>query len=239
MDRRPTYVRLADELASGLAELPPTRRLPSENEIVTDRGVSRVTARAALQELERRHLVRRVRGRGTFPALRIDYLISARMAPSWSAVVAELGLAWRYDLVSVRRCDSEHDLPDGVPPLRRGGATTLVTRRGWVAGLPSTLGRSWLPNPVGDAALEAIGRGESLYRALESSAGPMRRRWCRAELTVAPSDVAEQLDVGSQPLVWRVDSCNTDTGGATVEISSAWMRADVFRVRFELGDTTP
>ena len=60
-----TYLVLADSLAEQIADMAPGTRLPSENELITEHGVSRITARAALSELEQRHLVRRARGSGT------------------------------------------------------------------------------------------------------------------------------------------------------------------------------
>lgn len=59
------YLVLRERLVSG--ELPPGRALPGELELARAYGVSRVTIRAALGRLAKERLVRRQRGRGTFP----------------------------------------------------------------------------------------------------------------------------------------------------------------------------
>src|SRR5262245_20838367 len=87
----PTYLRLADDLQALALERRPGEPLPSEHELCERYHVSRLTARAALQELERRHLVRRVRGSGTYAARRIDYHVRASMAPSWTETVRQAG----------------------------------------------------------------------------------------------------------------------------------------------------
>lgn len=64
----PLYEQIAEVLAARIADgtYPPRRRIPSEAGLVDEFGVSRPTARAAVQLLVERGLVRTVRGKGTF-----------------------------------------------------------------------------------------------------------------------------------------------------------------------------
>jgi len=65
---KPRYQQLKDfiieQISSG--ELQPTDRVPSENELVESKQVSRMTANRALRELTDEGYVERVAGRGTF-----------------------------------------------------------------------------------------------------------------------------------------------------------------------------
>jgi GntR family histidine utilization transcriptional repressor len=65
---KPRYQELKDfiieKISSG--ELKPTDRVPSENELVESKNVSRMTANRALRELDDEGYVERVAGRGTF-----------------------------------------------------------------------------------------------------------------------------------------------------------------------------
>ena len=65
---KPRYQQLKDfiieQIASG--ELQPSDRVPSENELVEAKSVSRMTANRALRELNDEGYVERVAGRGTF-----------------------------------------------------------------------------------------------------------------------------------------------------------------------------
>lgn len=65
---RHVYETLIRRIAGG--ELAPGAMLPSETELGAQLGVSQGTARKALGELERRGIVERRQGRGTFVALR-------------------------------------------------------------------------------------------------------------------------------------------------------------------------
>ena len=64
----PLYEQIATVLATRIADgtYPPRRRIPSEAAIVDEFGVSRPTARAAVQLLVERGLVQTVRGKGSF-----------------------------------------------------------------------------------------------------------------------------------------------------------------------------
>ena len=110
--RVPVYLAAADTLAEQIADQPVGTWLPSEDELAGQLGVSRMTARAALAELERRYLVRRRQGSGTYVSRRVDYTISRRHPPSWSQSVRDAGLTpdvrttgWRLETPSpeVRR----------------------------------------------------------------------------------------------------------------------------------------
>lgn len=64
--RRPRYEEIADHLRTQIAALEPGDILPSETELSERFSVSRMTARHAVQTLEREHLLHRRKGKGTF-----------------------------------------------------------------------------------------------------------------------------------------------------------------------------
>jgi len=64
----PKYLAIAQDIIGMIVrgDLPAGAQIPSENEIIAAHGVSNTTARRALQELDRRGWVTRIKGRGTF-----------------------------------------------------------------------------------------------------------------------------------------------------------------------------
>jgi GntR family transcriptional regulator len=62
------YLAVAAELRGAIAagDYPPGRRLPTENELASQKGLSRQTIRRAFQELVNEGVIYRVRGLGTF-----------------------------------------------------------------------------------------------------------------------------------------------------------------------------
>lgn len=77
MDREipvPRYYQIVHQLEKFIQEndCGPGEKLPSEKELEVSFGVSRITARRALEEMERRGLVTKRRGKGTYVAKRSD-----------------------------------------------------------------------------------------------------------------------------------------------------------------------
>ena len=68
MTSKPRYQQLKDFIIEQIAtgELQPSDRVPSENELVVSKSVSRMTANRALRELNDEGYVERVAGKGTF-----------------------------------------------------------------------------------------------------------------------------------------------------------------------------
>lgn len=233
----PAYLALADELEALVARLQPGDRLPSEHELTASHGVSRLTARAALQELEGRMLVRRVRGAGTFVARRIDYPIGPAMPPSASEMVRRAGGVPSSQIVAVRHRRPSAEVRDALG-LGADDRVVAVTRAGQVDGLPAWFGTTHLPADLVAGIATHLDDGVSIYRLLADEFGlaPVRR-WARAELVVVPTEVAPEIGADGRPLVWRLESCNEDRSlGRPIELSQSWLRADVYRVRFELGE---
>lgn len=67
---RPLYLQVVDHLVEQIrnGDLPPGTRVPSERELAEDLGISRTTARLAVDQLVRLGVVYREQGRGTFVA---------------------------------------------------------------------------------------------------------------------------------------------------------------------------
>lgn len=227
---QPTYVELADSLEASLHGLAAGTKLPSENLLAAEHDVSRITARAALTELESRHLVVRTRGSGTYVALRIPYPIRAGMAASWSALVEAAGHSpdHRYLRIEDERATAPVARDLLIP---RGRMVTRVERLNLVDGQITGTQTSFLPSADVPGLADVL-PGSSLTRTLIDHYRWSPERWSsRAELATVPADVAKQLDLTGRPPAWKINSINTcSTLERPIEVTEGWMRADAFRV---------
>lgn len=237
-----TYLDLADDLEQQLRRTAPGTRVVSEHELARERGVSRPTARAALQELERRYLVRRVRGAGTFVRRRIDYVIGPDTAPSWSDSVRAAGSEPTSTVERLRSGPASAEVRHRLE-LADGTSAVSLMRSTAVDGWPAGLTTSHLPGDLaGDLAARiderAPGTGHvSLYRILVDDLGvdPVRT-WTTASLEIPPPDVSARMGFDAPEPAWSVESVNRDRATRRpVELARSWMRADVYRIVLEQG----
>lgn len=241
-ETQPLYLVLADRLEAELSGLAPGTKLASEYDLVAAHGVSRLTARAALQELERRLVVRRVRGSGTFVSRRVDFAIGPGLSPSASEMQRRAGVVPTTVLVSVRT----RRPPPAIRTLLDLDAddrVVSITRTGLVDSIPAWHGTTHVPHELAPELgehLAAVGPladqgGTSIIEVLRNEFGMQAELgWATADLAVLPSAIAAQLRVDGRPLAWDVEVGVWDRSLArAVALTQRWMRADVFRVRFE------
>ncbi len=133
----PHYRQIELALRERLEAMPPGERLPSDDELCREFGVSRMTARNAMQRLAEDGLVQRIPGRGTFsvapPAHRYadrllafshemvrlgrtpsSRLLALEMRPSTPAEARSLGLRPTEPVVVVRRVRQADGTPIAV-----------------------------------------------------------------------------------------------------------------------------
>ncbi|WP_037067802.1 GntR family transcriptional regulator [Pseudonocardia acaciae] len=233
------YLKIAERLATELAGRPPGSRVASEPELAERFGVGRAAARSALQELERRLLVRRVQGAGTFVNRRIDYVISHSRPPSWHATVEAAGATPRSQVKSVQRVELPAELAERLE-RPAGSPVHRIVRNFYIDDLLATWTEEWVPVDVApdlDLALHAVESIDLVLRQM-GRAHPVRA-WCRVSFEVPPAEVLRGLGVEASVPVWLVDSVNRDAeDGRVLMSSSAWTRADAVRVVVELQEET-
>jgi GntR family phosphonate transport system transcriptional regulator len=234
---RSRYTEIVDALAGELADRPAGARVASEHEIAARFSVSRAAARSAIQELESRLLVRRVRGSGTFVNHPIDYVISGGRPPSWHQTVRDAGATPRRIVREVRPAALPAELA-GRLERPAGSPAHLLVRQGYINDLLSGWSQEWIPDDIfPDGAEVAVHAVESVDLILRQMAKvePVRA-WCRVSMVVPPPDVAAGLEIDPGRQAWLVESVSRDTAsGQPVMCSSTWSRTETVRMIVELG----
>lgn len=226
MGRGARYLDVADRLAERWSALEPGTLVESEHQLAEEFGVNRLTAREAVRELERRMVVRRVMGAGTFTAYRLDYRISIGGAASFHRNMLAIGhepgvvvheLAWEG----------------------RGASRRLrVERVSSVDGFVATSATDWFVRSVGERIEGRLSDAGSMHAAMLEIGLEPRRRSVQVVVETPPPDVAARLDFSAAPLpTWRVRSVTMNALDDTdVHESDTWMRTDMFALTIELAD---
>lgn len=227
---------VANTLEGELARAKVGTRVSSENEIASRFGLNRLTARAALDELERRYLVRRVKGHGTYVARRVDYRVGPHASASWSETVRGAGGEPRTELESIRM----RRPPVAVAQdLRLDGddRVWLVSRRRYVDDELAGCADTYVPVELAPDLPKRLPGDGSLTATLTEHYGvdPVRGSY-RAELQLPPDRIAHRLHLDGRPWMLLTQG-RTDCQrlGRPLEVSTVWLRADVFRLVVEFG----
>ncbi|HEY3681777.1 MAG TPA: GntR family transcriptional regulator [Streptosporangiaceae bacterium] len=233
---------IADELETELRDVPVGARMPSEHVLAARFAVNRSTARAALGELERRSVVRRVPGFGTFRRGPLTYVVGPHTPPSFSVGVRRGGGRPGHRLVTCvprRAVALEREHLD----LGAGAVVWLVERVFLVNGEPAGFATSVLPHRGLPGLDRALADADSLHAVLRRRYGITTTRavyrlgWADAPARVAHAlGSPEDADRGG---LWLAESVNRAGGGDRVEYSRTYMRPDILNIVFEMEEPTP
>ena len=234
----PLWWQIADRLRQGIAggSFLPGQKLPSESELNDTFGVSRTTARTALNHLEQEGLIARRAGRGSIvldPQVNQPVNRLSSFAEDMRATGLRASYLTRSSSSAVMPIDvaSALGLPAGTPALR-------IDRLLKAEGVPIGHAYSWLP--------ETILRGVKAPRRKELDKGSLYQwleRHCDARIvqgteTIEAERAGEELaglldvPVGSAILVARRSSFGADD--APIEHAIIRFRADRYRFRVSL-----
>lgn len=192
----PQYRQIEQQLRIRIATLHPGARMPSDSELCAEFGVSRMTARSAMQRLVDDGLVARRPGRGSFvvdpPAhrqanrlmtftqemLRAGRLPSSRVLtrvirPSTSQEASDLGITPRQPIVHVRRLRMADGVPVAIESAVLIGACANAVMSADLAGgsLHESLRRDGLVPRRGTATIAAEAATSADARLLEIRTG--------------------------------------------------------------------
>lgn len=224
MSRVPAYERIREALRIEIARLGPGGQLPSETDLATRFGVTRVTIRNAVDGLVADGLVRREHGRGTFVQDGVGRVRRLARLTSFSQDLAEQGLeADTSVLVQVRqRATPEVAKALGIEP---GTDVAHLARLRSADGEPVAFQEAWLPLAIAPALPdEPLGK-RSLYATLEGRYGVRLRKaeqWISA--TAATSAQAQHLGVRPGSPLLHTRRISYDDSGRRVELALSWMR---------------
>jgi len=230
----PFYLQVADQLEAKIAALQAGEPMPSEHELARDHEINRLTARAALDELQRRYLVRRQQGRRTVVARRIDFRLEAKGVPGWTKSVAKTGAVPRTQIETLRLRQPPPDVRAALK-LPKKAAALYVGRRRFVDEELAAYSLSWLNPTLAPDLEDRVAAAGTLSGAFRRSSLKIKRALRRCQLAVAPPDVAARFESHDRPLVFELVT-QLMAGKRRFGVTTTWLRADMFNVIFEARD---
>lgn len=233
----PQYRRIEHALRERVAAMRPGERLPSDADLCREFGVSRMTARQAMQRLAEDGLIERVPGRGSFAAERPTHRHADRLL-AFSDEMRRLGR--RPSSRLIERIVRPATDPEATALRIHPGDEVVVVRRLRLGdGEPVAIETATLAGSTSGAVLGADLEAGSLHEALLAAGVALRRGHATITAEPAGRDDATLLGiaVGEPLLVER--RVIVDGRGRPVETTESRYPGDRYAldVRFEVGGT--
>jgi GntR family transcriptional regulator len=226
--------RLRDSIKAGAFQVGDD--LPSESQLIARFGVSRATARNALNELASEGLVERRSGKGT-RVLPAQVELPLNLLASFSEDMIARGLQPCYGEIEVS-LDTLHDRAAAALDADPGNQAIRVSRLLLANGTAIAHSASWLsPRIVPPTALAAAQElsSTSLYKWLESEFGVRVTHGTEIiEGGIADAHLAEQLGVPAGSAVLNATRTARTNDAMPIEYVERSYRADRYRYRIEL-----
>lgn len=231
----PLYHQLKQALQSDIEQgiYKPGERVPSEPELVREYGVSRITVRQALDELEAEGLIVRRHGKGTYVAERrieqelvrlTDFMEDMQQAgqnPS-SRV-----LAFVHEPASLAVARALH--------LKEGTEVVRVDRLRLADGRPMAHDITWLPLRFGELLVGMNLAQETIYHILETRyAIPVVSGAFSITAATATDRQADLLDIPAGAALLLIQRISYTTGDEPVYVQDRYYRTDRVQYRVML-----
>lgn len=239
---QPQYRQIEQALRERIAALGPGERLPSDADLCAEFGVSRMTARNAMERLAADGLITREPGRGSFVAERPAHRRANRL------------MTFTQEMLRAGRVPSSRVLTREIRPASSGEAADLgipdrqpvvhLRRLRLADGSPIALESTVLIDACASAVMTADLAGGSLHETLGRAGFVMSRG--SGTIAAAAAGAAEArllgIRIGDPLLVER--RVISDPHGRRIEATESVYAADRYAldVRFEVGgwaDTKP
>lgn len=224
-DSRPLYAQVEAILTARIAEgeWPPGHALPAEPELAAELGVSHGTVRKALDALERRHLIERRQGKGTFVARQTSERARHHFFP-----VRALDAAAPPQVSRALKLETGTATPEEARALQiaEGAPVQRLRRLRLQGGAPYMLEENTLPAALFEGFSVPTERDmpDELYVHYQKRHGVTVVRTEEAlSARAAPAAVATELGMPEGEPVLLAERHTWDAAGRVVEHRLSWL----------------
>jgi GntR family transcriptional regulator len=235
----PIYVQLKDLLKETIVrkDLKMGQKVPSENDLVNEFNISRMTVRQAIKELEREGYVHVKRGEGTFVKQTLQTQMLVKL-DGFSREMYKLGYKTDSKLLEASPVDFSKECEAAYKGLNEKAEKALVRikRIRFLEGKPYAIETSYLNSEMGEKLLaKDLTREFSIYQFIEKE---LSIHLSRAEHIIKPDlakgTVAALLKIREGSPVLIIKGTTFSKEGKPIEYLEGIYQGDEYKLSIEI-----
>lgn len=228
------FLQLREEITSG--ERAFGSRLPTEQELSAQFGVSRITARRALDELAENHLVERKRRVGTHVTFRSPAKPLQGNIEQALESLLNFGRTTQVKLLEVDKVPARPPIDEALE-VPADTVVLRVVRVRWLDGQPLGHFVSFIPAEVGAHMTRAKLKSTPMLTLIEEAGVRIGSANQTISATLADATLSAGLHVDIGSPILRVSRTVLDVEGRPVQHILAQFRPDRYQIRLDLGSS--
>ncbi|WBG61783.1 GntR family transcriptional regulator [Pseudomonas citronellolis] len=231
----PLYSQLKELLRTRILDgsYPPLSRMPSEAELGKAHGVSRITVRQALGDLQKEGLIFKIHGKGTFVA-RPKAFQNVSTLQGLAESMGERGYEVINRLRSFRFVPADTQVAARLQ-VAEGDSVAQIKRARLVNRELVSLEVTYLPEAVGRRLEKADLVSRDIFLILENDCGlPLGHADLAIDAILADAELAAALEVEEGSPVMRIERLTHGADGQPLDYEHLYYRGDAFQYRLRI-----
>lgn len=233
--RHTLHGRIREELRERIVTgaYQPLDRVPSESMLMRQYGVSRITVRQALGDLEKAQLIFKVQGKGAFVTQPKTFQELGRLQ-GFAEAMGALGHETFNKLLDLRTVTATAQVAERLA-LAPDALVTRIQRVRYLDRQPVSLDITWVPKTIGDRLAREDLAGRDIFPILERDYGlPLGHADLTIDAALADAALASHLGIGAGAPVLHVERLTHSATGQPLDYEHLYYRADTFQYRMRI-----
>ncbi len=208
-------------------------RLPAESEMSSLFGVSRITVRQALGDLQKEGVIFKVAGKGSFVS-RPKPFQQLTALEGFGEAMSRQGYEIYNDVVGHTLVAADADVAQRLG-VAEGEAVSEIRRVRHLNRAPVSLEITYLPRQIGERLRHADLARRDIFLILENDYGiPLGHADVRIDAILADDATAAALQVAPGSALLRLERLTHTADGAPLDFEYLYFRGDAFQYRLQI-----
>lgn len=211
----------------------PHSRMPSESGLCASFGVSRITVRQALGDLQKEGLVFRVHGKGTFVS-KPKAFQNVTALQGFAEAMSSMGHEIVNQLRALRFVQADRHIAERLA-LPEGARVAEIRRVRLLNREPVSLEVTWVPEALGKRLANADLVTRDIFLILENDCGlALGHADVSIDAVLADDELADALHLDEGGPVLRIERLTHTADGTPVDYEYLYFRGDAFQYRLRV-----